>query len=254
MTFKASGTQSYQLRYGFILLVILIAIYKVFALSPVSQDPAYHLFVDTRSYGTISNFANVVSNVGFIFAGIVGFKRNTNNRASFTKFMWTFFFVSVIGVGAGSAYYHWNPTNNTLFWDRLPMTLAFGSLISCIGAERFGARVGEQMFRPMVFFGALSVVYWWISEAMGAGDLRLYILVQYLPIALIPLVLIFFPHDARRDRMYWTLLLAYIIAKLFEMSDVAIFNNTFQLVSGHSLKHLAAAAGILSIRPPCDSI
>ncbi len=254
MTYKMDATHSYSLRCGAILLVIFIATYKIFSLAPIAQDPAYHQFADVLSYGGIPNIGNVISNAGFLIAGIVGLIRNRKNRSSFEVFMWDFFFAAVVGVGIGSAYYHWQPSNNSLFWDRLPMTLAFGSLVACICGERFGGRFGKQMFRFVVSVGAFSVVYWWVSEIMGAGDLRLYILIQYLPMVLLPLVLILFPAKASRDRMYWTLLLAYILAKLFELQDTAIFNSTLHMISGHSLKHLAAAAGILAVQPPCDSL
>lgn len=243
-------SQSYPLRVGAILLVIFIAIYKIFSMPPISQDLAYHFFTDTRTYGAIPNIGNVASNAGFVIAGIMGFTRNRPNTPSYSVFMWNFFFAAVIGVGFGSAYYHWQPTNNTLFWDRLPMTMAFGALIACICGERFGERVGEQLFRPIVSVGILSVLYWWISETIGVGDLRLYILIQYLPMVLLPLMLILFPNDAKRDRMYWILLVAYFIAKYFEMQDATIFNSTNHLISGHSLKHLIAAAGILAVHPP----
>ena len=252
MAYKMDVSQSYPLRFGAIFLVVFIAIIKIFSMPPISQDPAYHFFADMRTYGGIPNIGNVASNAGFVIAGIVGLIRIRLNKISFAKFMWMFFFAAVIGVGFGSAYYHWRPTNNTLFWDRLPMTMSFGALIACICGERFGDRIGEQMFRPMVSAGVLSVIYWWISEIIGAGDLRLYVLIQYLPMILLPLVLIFFPNNAKRDRMYWAILAAYLLAKFFEMQDAAIFNSTYNLISGHSLKHLVAAAGILAVHPPRD--
>jgi len=43
---------------------------------------------------------------------------------------------------------------------------------------------------------------------------------------------------------YWWLILAYIIAKLLEHFDEAIF-EVLSVVSGHTLKHLLAALGML---------
>jgi predicted kinase len=39
----------------------------------------------------------------------------------------------------------------------------------------------------------------------------------------------------------------YALAKLFELSDHAIFDATHQLLSGHTLKHLAAALAALPV-------
>lgn len=253
MTGRMTVDPSYPLRAGVILLVIFFAAYKIFSLGPIPQDQAYHQFADSMGYGGISNISNVLSNAGFIVAGILGWKKCRKLNSSRENNMWLFFFAAVIGVGVGSAYYHWQPSNNTLFWDRLPMTLAFGSLFACFCTERFGIRFGRRIFLMAIHVGALSVLYWWVGEAFGAGDLRLYIIVQYLPMVLIPLVLTLFPGDAGRDRLYWILLLTYLLAKLFEIQDTTIYNITSHLISGHSLKHLAAAAGIMVLRPFSDS-
>ena len=253
MTDRMTAVPSYPVRASLVFLVIFIAAYKVFSLAPIPQNLAYHQFADTAGFGGIANICNVLSNVGFIVAGLLGLIRCPKSGSVQNNHLWVFFFATVIGVGFGSAYYHWLPSNNTLFWDRLPMTLAFGSLFACFCSERFGARFGRRTFLFTIHFGALSVVYWWVSEALGAGDLRLYILIQYLPMVLIPLILILFPSNPGRDRMYWMLLLAYLLAKVFEMQDTAIYNFTSQLMSGHSLKHLAAAAGILVLQPLGDS-
>lgn len=43
---------------------------------------------------------------------------------------------------------------------------------------------------------------------------------------------------------YWLLLAAYVLAKVFEYFDGAIF-SILRLISGHSLKHVVAAVGVL---------
>jgi len=100
-----------------------------------------------------------------------------------------------------------------------------------------------------VLSGLLSVLYWLITEQAGAGDLRPYVLMQYLPILLVPLILTLFPKNSTNDRYYWILLCCYIIAKGFEMQDNYIFEMTHYLISGHTLKHIIAGVGILMFRP-----
>ena len=43
---------------------------------------------------------------------------------------------------------------------------------------------------------------------------------------------------------YWFMLIAYGLAKVFEYFDEAVFNN-LGIISGHSLKHILAALGVL---------
>jgi hypothetical protein len=88
----------------------------------------------------------------------------------------------------------------------------------------------------------VSVVYWYFTEAAGRGDLRLYVIVQFLPVVLIPLMLLFFPSRLSRVRLIWAVLGAYGLAKLFELADEWVFSLA-HMVSGHTLKHLAAALG-----------
>jgi hypothetical protein len=95
---------------------------------------------------------------------------------------------------------------------------------------------------PLLALGLLSVAYWHFTEEAGHGDLRLYIIVQYLPMALIPLILLFFPSKFSHVRLIWALLGAYGLAKLLELADEPVF-SLFHVVSGHTLKHLVAALG-----------
>lgn len=72
---------------------------------------------------------------------------------------------------AGSAYYHLLPDNERLFWDRLPMTIAFMSLIVAQIVDRISVRAGLALLAPMLLVGVASVVYWLATERAGAGTL-----------------------------------------------------------------------------------
>ena len=147
-------------------------------------------------------------------------------------------------VAAGSAFYHWSPDNETLVWDRLPMTIAFMSFFTILIAERISLRVAMRLFPVLLIAGLASIVYWHFSEQVGQGDLRPYILVQFLPIVLIPLILLLFPAGYDRTSAIWWVLFWYLMAKLLEWLDAEIYDILI-LVSGHSLKHVAAAIGCL---------
>ncbi|PYU18912.1 MAG: hypothetical protein DMG30_26090 [Acidobacteria bacterium] len=103
------------------------------------------------------------------------------------------FFLGVALTSIGSAYYHWAPDNGRLVWDRLPMSIAFMSLLAAIITERITVNAGLRSLLPLMALGIASVLYWHLTELKGQGDLRLYGLVQFYPVMAIPLLLTLFP-------------------------------------------------------------
>ena len=97
-----------------------------------------------------------------------------------------------------------------------------------------------MLLLPLLVIGFASVGYWAWTEANGVGDLRLYAIVQFLPMLLIPVILLSHRPVIGRARYYWWMLAFYFIAKIFEQLDIAIF-SAGNLISGHSLKHLSSA-------------
>jgi hypothetical protein len=193
---------------------------------PVAQPESYHAFGDHRRLLGIPNFWNVVSNLPFAFAGIWGLRafRDLASRLLFAGIFLTTF---------GSAYYHLAPDNSHLVWDRAPMTVAFMSLLALIIAVSFGAKAGRRLLLPLVALGLASVAWWRFS-----GDLRPYVLVQFLPMAMLPIALVFF--DIPAQRQLWIAAALYAVAKIAESQDARIFSYLF--LSGHTLKHLLAGA------------
>jgi hypothetical protein len=143
----------------------------------------------------------------------------------------------------GSAYYHLAPSNERLVWDRLPMTLGFMSLLSAVWMERVNLRAGLVALGPLLLLGLLSVGWWYATELRGAGDLRLYLLVQFYTLVLILLILALFPPRYSRGADLLVAMGFYVLAKILESTDRQIF-RLGHIVSGHTLKHLAAALGV----------
>jgi hypothetical protein len=85
-----------------------------------------------------------------------------------------------------------------------------------------------------------SVLQWYSSEARGAGDLRFYAAVQEYS-ALVLLLALLFPKRYTRTSDLAVVVGFYALAKALESLDKPIF-ALGHLVSGHTLKHLAAAA------------
>jgi hypothetical protein len=149
---------------------------------------------------------------------------------------------------AGSAYYHLAPDNERLFWDRLPMTIAFMSLIAAQVVDRISVRAGLRLLAPMLLVGAASVVYWIVTERVGAGNVVPYVVLQAY--AVVTLLLLAVTHPSRYTRgadVSWVFA-GYVAAKVLELMDRQVLDAS-GLASGHSLKHLVAAlAGFVVCR------
>jgi len=210
---------------------------------PISQDPAYHQFADRRVFWGIPNFFNVFSNLAFIIIGVYCLRSlvsHTHDTDGFTpKSAYYIFFIGLILTGFGSGYYHLSPTNQTLVWDRLPMAVAFMALFSFFLSEHINARMGSRLLWPLLALGIFSVLYWIYTENRGSGDLRLYALVQFLPVLLIPLILILFPSGNYQKKYLWYIIVFYALAKITEHYDHEIMGVLS--ISGHTLKHIFAA-------------
>ena len=226
----------------------LAAIAIVLALPPIPQDISYHDFADQREWLAVPNTLDVVSNLPFALVGILGLSFLWRQRQSGGAFVenseqWPYaiLFLGVALTGFGSAYYHLAPDNARLTWDRLPMTLIFTSFFAAVIAERVSLKAGLWSLLPLVGLGIGSVVYWHLSELGGAGDLRPYILVQFYPLLAIPLLALLFPPRYTRSRDLLIVAVIYAAAKVLELLDAAIL-SLGHIASGHTLKHLLAAA------------
>jgi len=214
----------------------------VLGLPPVAQDPSYHQFADQRGGWGVPHFLNVISNAAIFLVGCLGLCLLWRRRQDAAgRWPYLALFTGVVLTGLGSAYYHWAPDDARLVWDRLPMTIVFMAFFSAVMAERVDGRAGPRVLVPLLLAGAASVFYW-----RATGDLRPYIFVQYFPLLLLPLVLWLLPARRPGGLAVTAVLGWYGAAKLLEWMDGPVF-ALGGLVSGHTLKHLAAAAGALAV-------
>ena len=231
-------------RMKIIITIVVVSIIAVFSMNPIAQDPGYHNFADRRGMINIPNFFDVISNLSFVIVGVMGMLLIGRGRAKGglpeLKAVYMTFFSGVLLTGFGSAYYHFHPDNQTLLWDRLPMTIAFMALFSAIVGETISSRIALKIFIPLLVSGIASVVYWHVSELNGNGDLRAYVLVQFLPILLIPLILLLYTSRLNGNKYIWGVIGAYAVSKVMELFDAPIY-SALGVISGHSLKHLIAA-------------
>lgn len=229
-----------------VLLAIALALgIALWIHGPIPQWPSYHQFADRRAWLGIPNAADVLSNLPFAGVGAAFLWAMRGSARTEASPAWTCLALALIATAAGSAAYHWAPDNASLAFDRLPIACACAALTCAFLAERVDARWG----RPTVLATALvlasaSVALWWWSETAGRSDLRSYLFVQFLPMLLVPATLLMrLPRRfaaAAPDGAWWGVLIGYGIAKALEVADHAVLEQ-LGLLSGHTLKHLAAA-------------
>lgn len=235
---------------GFFLIVLLALLF----LPAIPQDLTYHNFADQRELLGVPHFWNVVSNVPFVLigaAGLVlllrdgGFQHGRLFLDAREKWPYLIVFLGVFLTGFGSAYYHLAPNNETLLWDRLPMSIAFMALFAVILGERTRPQVGIVLLAPLLLFGVGSVFLWYFGgNAQGGGNLSPYGAVQFYPLAAIPFLLYVAPPRYTRGGDYLIALGWYLLAKVLEMGDHQV-HHILGAVGGHPLKHVAAALGPL---------
>jgi len=223
---------------GYLLLIAtaICSIVFIIATPTLPQDLKYHSFSDQFECYAISNYWNVISNLPFLIVGLLGL-RSKRIYVEF-KAQKMIFFIGISLVGFGSGYYHLTPNNDTLIWDRLPMTIAFMALFSLIIGQFMNKQLGNKSLVPLLLLGTLSVIYWAVFD-----DLKFYALIQFFPLLAIPVILIFLKQKEKAAWGYWLLLVAYIVAKLLEHFDHEV-HEILQFVSGHSIKHIVAALGV----------
>jgi len=111
-----------------------------------------------------------------------------------------------------------------------------------IVGEYISEEVASKLLYPLLLTGLASVFYWHYSELQGRGDLRLYGLVQFLPLLLMPLILVMYKPRFTHGLAYWIFFGFYSVAKAFEVADSSVYYWLYG-ISGHTLKHLLAALG-----------
>ncbi len=230
-----------SLKLALLVASALLVFFLLFSKPVIVQDQAYHLFVDTRSFFGIPNAMDVLSNIFFAITGIMGMREVARRSGLETKKSWWWFFLSILLIAPGSAYYHWNPNDATLVWDRLPMSMGFMALYILLLCEHLDFKIQNYLF-PALAVGVMSVMVWVLTT-----DLRFYFWVQFSSFVTIPFILLLFPSKFSRKGYYGVTLFLYGLAKWAEVKDKEIYYGTGELFSGHTLKHVLAALGLFAL-------
>ena len=230
--------------YALAAIAVLLVI-AVVALPPYAQPQGYHQFADRRSWLGIPNTGDVASNVFFLLFALIGLWTTrlpavrAMNKAA--RHAYALMFFGLLLTAFGSSYYHWSPSDTRLVWDRLPMTVVFMPLLAATFAERLRWRSDAGLL-VLTLWGMGTVVYWKYS-----GNLLPYLITQGGSILLLLLSLILLPTPWSGRRWLLPALACYALAFACEQLDAIIFKASGSMVSGHTIKHVAAAFTFLFI-------
>ncbi len=228
-------------RFEKILLALGAVLLAAAVLGPPLVQPAhYHAFADQRTLFGIPCALDVLSNLPFALAGLLGLaglrRVPVGAVPPAQRQMAALFFVGLLCTAVASSLYHWHPDDVGLAVDRSGMLVAFAGLLGLAAASCGGARAGRWLAAVVLLAGAAAVAVW-----AWSGNLLPWALLQGGGMAL---VLAFAACQPRHGALAvrWAAVVAvYAVAKLLELGDGAVFAATGEWVSGHTLKHMAAS-------------
>ena len=226
-------------------LILILALH-----GRIAQPVHYNEFADQSAALGIPHAADVLSNAGFALVAVWGWLTLWPRRGSARlRAGWPGYRLFLIGLfltAFGSGYYHLAPDNIRLIWDRLPIALACAGLLAGVrGDSKPGSRTGIEAI-ALACCAVASVAWWVYTDLGGADDLRPYLLLQGLPLVLVPLWQAIY-RAPRAERIAFALAMAlYVLAKLAEVLDHEIA-AALGVVSGHTLKHLLATAATAAV-------
>lgn len=216
---------------------ILVAAVCVVVLGPIERGEGFHRYADQRRWLGIPHAGDVLSNLAFVVVAVRAL-REVPVLA-----------LAVAWIGLGSATYHWSPSDTTLALDWAPIGVTLMLVLAAVIHDRIGARAGRvvQGSGPLA---AVAVVGYWLLTGGTAdgGDMAPYVALQLLGVVLPPLLALVCP--GRISRRYLIAAVAcFIAARVLGAYDAQLLDAI--AISGHSLKHLAAAAAAACVLRAC---
>ncbi len=210
---------------------------------PAADNPSYFNFAEQRTLLGIPHFGDVISNLPFLFVGVwalLFLAKKKKKDLHVTSGL--IIAVSSILICLGSAYFHWKPNTETLFWDRLPMSVAFGSIMALIIGDRTKEKFGWWVTAILIPLGVLTVVGW----SQGWFSLRPYLILQFGSMIAVFTIACLRRKGKIPNKAIWACLGFYVAAKVFEVLDLPVYELT-GFISGHTIKHVLAAVALYKI-------
>jgi len=135
-----------------------------------------------------------------------------------------------------SSWYHLQPSDVRLVADRLGMVLPFAGLLGLAVADRISLRAGAWTAAAIVGLGPWTVGLW-----AANGNLLPWSVLQGGGMLLMLALAVRKPQAGAWGLPLGAVIGWYVLAKLLELGDHAVFDITQGYLSGHTLKHVAAA-------------
>ena len=211
----------------------------------VAQQDHYHAFADQRTWLGLPCAMDVLSNLPFAVAGVWGLMVVGCQRGVAWDARWALaavFFAGLLVTAVGSSVYHWQPDNWGLAWDRVGMVGAFAGLLGMAAADRISVRSGMWIAGVVLVAGPLAVVVWYAS-----ANLMPWVVVQGGGMLLVLALAMRRPVPQAWGLPLLAVMAFYALAKFLELGDHAVYAWSHGLVSGHSLKHVAAAMAAIPV-------
>ncbi|MBT9527392.1 MAG: hypothetical protein IV105_19225 [Rhizobacter sp.] len=226
----------------FALLAMTFAIAMgLLAWGPIVPLSGAHHYADMRSLFGLAHGVNAAFCLPMLAAGVWGWRavlRSAWPAALQTPWRWCF---ACIAVTAGSAVaYHLAPGDRAYLIAQAAVAGSFGLLLCSFLAERVHAGFGS----PRACATALGVAALAASlSSLAAGtDLRPLLLLQLLPVLLIPAGALSLPGRYTRQTDWLLVLGLYALARVSDLSDDSVLLATGGAISGHALMHLCMAS------------
>lgn len=207
---------------------------------PLAQPALYHAFADQRSWLGLPFAMDVLSNLpfaGFGLAGLLCLRRlPATQLGAAQRSLAALFFGGLVLTAVCSAWYHWQPDDAGLAVDRFGMAVAIAGLLGLAVAGRISARAGVLTALAVLLLGPFSLWVWAVS-----GNVLPWGVLQFGSLALLLALAWVKPLPGALAVRWGVVILIYAVAKVLEQEDSVVFELAGQVVSGHSLKHVAAA-------------
>jgi hypothetical protein len=231
-----------------VLLAVVAGLLLALAGPALAPLPHAHDFADQRALWGVPCALDVLSNLAFAAVGLLGgwalLAAGAGTATPVQRWLAGLFFAGLVVTAGGSAWYHLAPDEAGLAVDRYAMAIAFAGLLGLAVAARVSDRAGALLAAGLLVLAPVAV------HAAAAGNLAPWVVVQFGGmLALLVLAWVPVRPGALAIRLGWVLL-AYGLAKLTETGDHVIFDATGGMLSGHTLKHLLAAAAALPVVAP----
>lgn len=215
------------------------------AWGPVPLTAREHVYADLRPLLGIPHGANVLASLPLLCVALWGASalRHGAWPLPVARPLRLFFVVSACA-SVVAALYHLAPDHSGYVMAHMLMAAGFMLLLGGFLAERVDPRFGSRAACAAALLLPLAAGAWCGLSALTTGtpDLRGLLLLQVLPVLLVPAGALGLSGSVTRTRDWMAMLGLYALAKGFELADATIHDLTAGWVGGHALMHLALAA------------